>query len=369
MRVFCPSCNTEGDFSPRQFRCECGAAWEPVPIPGFDQSQIDKSQNSVWRYTALLGPNAYDRSVSLGAGWTPLVNAAWEHAQAHFKLEYVSPTGSFKDRGVEIEMAFLKGARVSSVVEDSSGNAGAAMAAYAAKAGLTANIYAPDSASPVKLAQIGVYGANLNRIPGARIEATKAVLKAVSGGAVYASHAYNPVYLLGQQTFAWEIWEQSQGSLPDAVIIPVGQCGLLMGTWLGFKRLLDASVIQRIPKLFAAQPELLAPIKSAFDQGLDDIPSIETGAGSIADGLAIVKPVRSKRILQALRESNGGAVSVSEDAIRRAYFALAKQGMFVEPSSAVAAAAITRVRALIGQDASILAALTGSGMKAPILVK
>jgi threonine synthase len=97
---------------------------------------------------------------------------------------------------------------VKDVVEDSSGNAGASMAAYAARAGLKAAIYAPESASPAKLAQINIFGADLHKIPGPRSETTKAALKAVSLGAVYASHAYNPIYLLGQQSFAWEIWEQ-----------------------------------------------------------------------------------------------------------------------------------------------------------------
>jgi len=108
---------------------------------------------------------------------------------------------------------------VKKVVEDSSGNAGAAMAAYAARSGIYADIYAPDSASPAKLSQIQIYGAKLHKIPGPRIEATKAVLKAVAGGAVYASHAYSPVYLLGQQSFAWEIWEQTNGKLPNAVLV------------------------------------------------------------------------------------------------------------------------------------------------------
>lgn len=368
MRVICPECKKETYFAPHEFRCDCGSAWEPVPLSDFNPADIQLGGNSVWRYAAMFDDD-YDQSVSLGAGWTPLIRTGWDGKAALFKLEYISPTGSFKDRGTEVEMAYLKAKGVKNVIEDSSGNAGAAMAAYAGKAGLTATIFAPDSASPAKLAQIEIYGAELRKISGLRIEATNAVMKAIENGAVYASHAYNPVYLLGQQTIAWEIWEQTSGVLPDAVVIPVGQCGLLMGAWLGFRRLQQAGVIDKMPKLYAAQPEILAPIHHAMVNNLDDIQEAEPTGRSIADGLAIIKPVRSKRILQALRESGGGAVVVSEEAIKTAYFNLAKHGMFAEPSSAVAAAAISNIRNELGNNMVVLAALTGSGLKTPLLVK
>jgi threonine synthase len=363
MRVICHDCQEEKEFNIHMYRCACGGAWEPVENSEFDPDSIQKDISSVWRYRNVFGLEALESPVSLGAGWTPLLSSEWEGNDATFKLEYISPTGSFKDRGTEVEMSYLKTVGVKQVVEDSSGNAGAAMAAYAARAGIHADIYAPDSASPAKLSQIQIYGAALHKIHGPRIEATKAVLKAVDGGAVYASHAYNPIYLLGQQSVAWEIWEQTDGKLPDAVVIPVGQCGLLMGAWLGFRRLLLAGVIEKLPRLYAAQPERLAPIYHAFTNGLDDIPGAHPTRSSIAKGLAIVKPVRGKRILQALRESRGGAVVVSEDQIRQAYHKLAKRGLFAEPSSAVAAAAIGTVRQELGNSAVILTALTGSGLK------
>lgn len=367
MRVICHNCQEEKEFDPHVFCCECGGAWEPIEHSEFDPDLILKDISSVWRYKDIFGLETLESPVSLGAGWTPLLSSRWEGNDAFFKLEYISPTGSFKDRGTEVEMSFLKAVGVKQVVEDSSGNAGAAVAAYAARAGIRAHIYAPDSASPAKLSQIRIYGAALNKISGPRIEATKAVLKAVAGGKVYASHAYNPVYLLGQQSVAWEIWEQTDGKLPDAIVIPVGQCGLLMGAWLGFRRLLLAGVIEKIPRLYAAQPVRLSPIHHAFTNGLDDIPSAHPTQSSIAKGLAIVKPVRGKRILQALRETRGGTVVVSEEKILQAYQNLARRGLFAEPSSAVAAAAIGAVRRELSDSAVILAALTGSGLKSPVL--
>jgi len=251
------------------------------------------------------------------------------------------------------------------VVEDSSGNAGASLAACAARIRMKAVVYVPESVSPAKLAQIQVYGASLKAVPGVRKNATEAVLRAVEAGAVYSSHAWNPVYLLGQQTFAWEIWEQMDGDIPDAVVIPVGQGGLLLGTWLGFHRLLHAGLIQRIPRLFAVQPESMAPICYAFNKGLDKVLTLESTSVSIAEGLAIAQPVRGRRILQCLRESSGAALTVTESAIKSAYHTLAEKGFFVEPTSAVAAAALPQVWKILGKSTKIVVALTGSGLKTP----
>jgi len=153
---------------------------------------------------------------------------------------------------------------------------------------------------------------------------------------------------------------------PDAIVIPVGQGGLLMGTWLGFRRLLQAGQIAKLPRLFAVQPQRLAPLAVAYNAGLDDIPTAIPGEKSIAEGLAIVKPVRAKRILQALRESGGQGLMVTEDEIKKAYYDLGGHGFFVEPSSAVAAAALPQVLAIVGQEAKVVVALTGSGLKSPL---
>ncbi len=368
MLVICDRCHHQDVFDPHQFRCACGGAWEPRELESYLPNLTDPNVNSVWCYQKIMGLSEVEKPLSLGAGQTPLISLPWdtEGTEISFKLEYVSPTGSFKDRGTEVEANFLAAVGIRDVVEDSSGNAGASLAAYAARTGLHASIYAPDSASPAKLAQIEVYGADLRRIPGPRAEATRAALQAVAEGAVYASHAYNPAYLLGQQTFAWECWEQLGGNTPDAVVIPVGQGGLLMGAWLGFQSLLKTGLIKHIPHLFAAQPELLAPIARAFNAGADEIEEIKPDGKSLAEGLAIVKPVRGHRILQALRESGGAGLTVSEDEIRAAYHALARHGLFAEPSSAAAAAALPQVRQIVGEKARIIVALTGSGLKSPL---
>lgn len=367
MQVICDHCWQEEEFQPEEYRCSCGGAWEPKLEKDFDPDIIDKTNTSVWRYHKIMALDEVKNPQSLGAGWTPLVNTDWDGKPAYFKLEYQAPTGSFKDRGTEVEANYLKAQCVEQAVEDSSGNAGASLSAYAARTGLKTAIYAPESSSPAKLAQIQVYGAELRKIPGPRIEATGAVLKAVEEGAVYASHAYNPVYLLGQQTYAWEIWEQLGRIIPDAIVIPTGQGGLFLGAWFGFKRLLNAKLITKLPHLYAAQPEILAPIVMSFRNGDEEVQEINPQEKSLAEGLAIVKPVRGKRILQALRESGGSGLTVTEDEIKTAYHKLAGNGLFAEPSSAVAAAAIQQVREELGSKAVIVAALTGSGLKSAII--
>jgi len=369
MKVICQACRTQTDFSSAAYRCRCGSAWEPAGLASFDPAVINRRSHHLSRYAPIFGAMEFDWRVSLGAGWTPLVSAVWEQENVFFKLEYISPTGSFKDRGTEVEMAFLKAIGVKQVTEDSSGNAGASLAAYAAKAGIQAVIYAPASAPQAKLAQIVVYGAKLNPIPGPRSAATTAVLNAVGQGAVYASHAYNPAYLLGQYTFAWEIWEQTDGKLPEAVIIPVGQGGLLLGAYFGFMHLQHSGIISRIPRLFAVQPALFAPLHQTSKHGITDLSAYEPSTPSLADGVAISKPVRAMRILEALRESGGGVITITEREIKQAYFALARKGFLVEPTSALAAAAIPQVRSALTNDGDILVALTGNGLKTPFLVK
>ena len=365
MKVFCSECGKTANFDARKFCCECGGAWEPEESNSFDKSRIDPSKRGLWRYQELFALEEIKEPFTLGAGWTPLVETIYYGRQTYFKLEFLAPTGSFKDRGTEVEINFLRDSGFRNIVEDSSGNAGASMAAYAARSGLNAAIFAPESASPAKLAQIGFFGAELHKIPGPRSETTKAALKAVTEGAVYASHAYNPVYLLGQQSFAWEIWEQFRSEVPDAVVIPVGQGGLLIGAWLGFRRLMRAGLIMKLPMLFAVQPELLSPIYAAFSAGLAEIPEAIPKGISQAEGLAIVKPVRGKRILQALRESGGGALTVTEDEIKVAWQTLGKNGLFAEPTSATAAAALPQIFKRVGQNAKVVVALTGSGLKSP----
>jgi threonine synthase len=280
------------------------------------------------------------------------------------KLEYVSPTGSFKDRGAAVMVNVLADQGARSVADDSSGNAGAALAAYAARLGLQADVFTPAHASEAKRDQIAVYGARVHAIPGPRVNAKQAAIEAIGDDLTYASHAYHPAFLLGQQTTAWEVWEQLGHQAPDWVLVPVGQGVHLLGLWLGFRRLRAAGLIEHLPRLAAVQPTLLAPICQAHARGAETVSAAQPRDVSLAEGLAIAAPVRGVRVLQAIRESAGVCITVDEEAIRSAQRELAHSGFYVEPTSATAIAALrSEAVAAIDRDAVVIVPLTGSGLK------
>jgi threonine synthase len=364
MRVICPTCGASEDLSPENWRCGCGGAWEPEEQETFEPGWITEGDHSLWRYSSLLGLAWNEPVVRLGAGVTPLLPAQAADRDVLVKLEYLAPTGSFKDRGTAVMMNELIRQGVSRVVEDSSGNAGASVAAYAARAGIEAQVFVPAYASPDKRAQIGVYGARIEAVPGSREEAKQeAIRTARSEGVAYASHAYHPCFLLGQETVAWELWEQLDGRAPDWYVVPVGQGVHLLGMWLGFRRLRRAGLVDRIPRLVGVQAELLAPVCEAYDKGLEEVPGLKLTSPSLAEGLAIPKPIRGQRVLEAIRSSGGGCVSVSEEQISAARRDAALQGFYVEPTSATALAAVEKVMEMAAPQDVIVVPLTGSGLK------
>lgn len=280
------------------------------------------------------------------------------------KLEFLAPTASYKDRGTALLVNYLLAHGVQEVVEDSSGNAGASLAAYAGAAGLRSTIFVPTHASPAKKRQIAVFGARLVEVPGPRSAATEACLEAVeSGRAVYASHAWSPLFLVGQVTVAWELWEQLGGQEPDAVVCPLGQGGLLLGLWHGFQALKAAGLIRRVPRLYGVQAAACDPIVRAWEANVAEPVAVVEG-DTVAEGVRIAAPVRGREILAALRAGEGGAVRVTDEITLAAQEALARHGLFVEPTSAPAVAALPAVRSLVGRQAEIVVPLTGSGLKA-----
>ncbi len=329
---------------------------------------IDEADRSLWRYRQLYDLDFEAPMVSLGAGWTPLLPVILEGRQVLVKPEYFAPTGSFKDRGTALMINILAHQGVTHVADDSSGNAGASVAAYAARAGMQADIFVPAYASPAKQAQIAVYGARVRPIPGPRQNAKLAVLEAAKEGIVLASHAYHPGFLLGQQSVAWEVWEQLGRRAPDWYVVPVGQGVHLLGVWLGFRRLASAGLVDRVPRMVAVQAKVLAPLCQAFETGLDSVPGVEPGSPSLAEGLAIAAPVRGRRLLQAVRESGGTCVAVEENAIRAAQVRMAHHGFYAEPTSATAVAALDVVFQIARPEDTIVVPLTGSGLKgSPVL--
>jgi threonine synthase len=363
VRVFCPECDAQETLSPERWRCDCGGAWEPVERSDFDLQHIDAADLTIWRYRRLFDFDFETPTVRLGVGWTPLLPSSFNGREVLFKPEYLSPTASFKDRGTAGMINVLVHQGVTHVADDSSGNAGASVAAYAARAGMQADIFVPAYASPAKQAQIAVYGAQVRPIPGPRANAKLAAWEAAERDAVLASHAYHPGFLVGQQSVAWELWEQLGRRVPGWIVVPVGQGLHLLGLWLGFRRLRAAGLVDRLPRLVAVQAATLAPLVRAFEAGLETVPAVESTTPSVAEGLSIAEPVRGRRLLQAVRETGGTCVAVEDEATLLAQRKLAHQGLYIEPTSATAVAALEIVLRQAAPDETVVVPLTGSGLK------
>ena len=360
MDLRCSDCGHSWSLGPARWCCDCGGVLEIAGGPPFDLTRVDETNYTLWRYQAALPlPDSVAR-VTLGEGWSPLVSSDWGGQPIYLKAEHLNPTGSFKDRGAAVLVTALKAAGVQEVVEDSSGNAGAALAAYAARAGVRATIYVPAHVSPAKQAQIAIYGARVVSVPGPRSEATRAVHEAVQQGAVYASHVYSPFYVQGTKTIAFELWEQLGGRAPDSVVAPVGHGSLLLGLYRGFRALLSVGLIERMPRLFGVQAQACAPLACAWECGLASVEPVEEGE-TIAEGVAIAVPPWGRMILAAVRESGGVVLALQDEETLAAQGKLAQQGFYVEPTSALAVAALDHLQGHLGDVPVVV--LTGNGLK------
>jgi len=360
----CTSCGLTFPLASRDWRCSCGGLFELQNWPAFDPAQIDDSQTGLWRYRNLLPLDPSWQPVSLGEGNTPIIQVDWDGLDLHFKLESLAPTGSFKDRGAAVQVTALQGLAIERVVEDSSGNAGASLTAYAARAGIGCEICVPADAAGPKLAQMTAHGAEVIQIKGRREYAALAAWAAAAHGAYYASHVYSPYFLAGTETIAFELWQQLGRRAPDIVVAPVGNGTLFLGIYRGLERVRQAGLIPRLPRLFAVQAAACAPIYRAFLDGADSVEG-QPSASTIASGIAISQPARGAQILAAVRASGGGVVSVGEKAITEARDRLARRGFYVEETSAAALAALPGLRKAGSLSTAdlVVVPLTGHGLK------
>jgi threonine synthase len=349
-------------ISEPRWRSDAGAPLMITALGGIGRKMIDTGQRSLWRYAAALPVEVPD-PITMGEGLTPLVSRGWRGAPALFKLEWFSPTGSFKDRGASVMVSILRAQGVTRLLEDSSGNGGAAIAAYAAAGGLAAKILVPASTAQDKTVQARAYGAEIELIPGTRQDTSDAAARQAAE-IFYAGHNWQPFFLQGTKTLAYELWEDLHFNAPDNVIIPTGAGSNILGCDIGFSELLRRGEIASLPRLFAAQPMNCAPLHASFEAGSDDLVPVEIRP-TIAEGASIAKPVRPREVLAALRRSCGATVAVSDVEIEKALFELARIGLYAEPTSALAAAAFTRLveRGVIRPSETTVVVLTGSGLK------
>ena len=358
--VVCCNCGIPYPKEGVPYRCpSCGGLYDFRGGYRFEPTEIDRSQPGIWRFRHAFGLPPDLVPVSLGEGGTPLLQAEVNGRKIAFKCEYLNPSGSFKDRGSALITAWYLSRGVTKVVEDSSGNAGASLAAYAARAGMKARIFTPESASGPKKRQIEAYGAELVPITGTRSDVSNAVRKAADGGAAYASHAYIPFNLPGYATAAYEIFEQ-EGKMPGAVVVPAGQGGLLLGLARGFEALRKAHKLATIPMMIGVQARACAPLWALCSEN-DAQAEFVTESDSLAEGVRVRDPLRAKAVCQAVLASRGFICAIDEKDILAARDALAQLGFYVEPTSAIAWAALLQVMDKLPDP--IVVILTGSGLK------
>jgi len=338
------------------WRCKaCGGSLDLVGLPAFNAASINACDFSLWRYRAML---PVERRFSLGEGMTPLVRAEIDGIGFSAKLEYLNPIGSFKDRGTATMLNHLAAHGARDAIDNSSGNAGASLAAYAGIAGMSATVFVPAATAVESKKQL------IRSFGGDIIESHNylADVYAAAEERVYASHAWSPYFVLGQQTAAWETWEQLGRRAPAAVATPVGHGGLFLGFYRGFKALHAAGLIDKLPRMIAVQSTGVDPVVRGWETLSEAPPQIEP-LPSIADGILVDVPVRGAQILRALYDTDGFALRVDNHAIDAAQKRMHSKGFMIEATSAVTAAALTKIRERIGAEAELVIAFTGSGLK------
>ncbi|RJP20800.1 MAG: pyridoxal-phosphate dependent enzyme [Candidatus Omnitrophota bacterium] len=358
----CAQCQSTYSLREIRWKCDCGSV---LDIECEVQFRVDDWKNrfpTLWRYREAIPIDNEEAIVSFHEGFTPLLPFSVGNRQIYVKLEYLFPSGSFKDRGASVLVSKVKELGIQKVVIDSSGNAGCAVSTYCARAGIACDVYVPEHASPAKLKQIQTVGANVCTVPGPRDEAAKAVLKAAESE-FYAGHTWNPFFYQGTKTIAFEVWEQLGYRAPDALLFPTGSGSFLIGAYLGFRDLHSLNLIEKLPRLIAVQTERCAPLYKMFHENLTEVPTVSPQK-TIAEGIAVASPARAKQIVQYVRETNGTVVKVSEEEIRRCTQKLCRNGFFVEPTSAAAIAGLAQYDGPT-QDV-IVVPLTGHGLKSSV---
>lgn len=359
MKLRCQTCRKDYQPSDLVWRCRCGGLLSLVFHARFPVEKIIKRKPSLWRYREALPVESDRNIVSFGEGFTPLVEESFFGKKVLLKQDHLFPSGSYKDRGASVLISKVKELGIGKVVEDSSGNAGAAIAAYCAKASIQCHIYVPEKTFPGKLRQIQQYGAHLHKVKGSREQTAQAALQQAET-TYYASHYWNPFFFHGTKTCIFEIVEQLGWKPPDIILIPVGNGTLLYGTFIGLLELQQEHIIDIMPKIIGVQSENCAPLYYSWKNKRKNTQH-KTSKTTIAEGIAIENPRRGADILQAVEETKGEIITVQEKEIIHALLTALKKGYYIEPTSAVVIAGLKKYS--YTKNKVVVFPLTGHGLK------
>lgn len=362
LNFFCTQCNKSYPSDTKAWRCACGGPFSlSFQPPRFDPKVLVHRYPSLWRYRETIPIESDEDLVTYNEGFTPLTKHKFSGIDVDLKLDYLFPTGSIKDRGSTVLISKVRELGISEIVEDSSGNAGASIAAYCARAGIRVRIFVPDSASPNKKQQIELYGARLEAIRGTREDVAEATHRVADRGVYYASQIWNPFYIHGVKTLAYEIAEQMKWNVPDFVLAPLGVGTIILGLYQGFNELRELGVFDKFPKIVGVQSAQCCPLYDLWQKGkaLDSYLST-----TIAEGIAHQSSPRDFEVIESIRKTDGAILIVKEEEIVQAFSQLANAGFYVEPTSAVVLPGLKRLAESTSlSNRRVVVILTGSGLK------
>lgn len=373
----CTKCDRRAQPGRDQTLCECGA-------PLFARYDLARAalemrpghlalrEPTLWRYREVLPIEDPEDRVSLGEGFTPLLTAprlgaALGLPKLLLKDESANPTGSFKARGMALAVSMARRHGARDLCLPSAGNAASALAAYAARAGLKAHVFLPRDVARLYVREAEAYGAEVVCVDGLITDAARVCAERAAGNGWYSCATLREPYRVeGKKTMGYELAEQLDWTLPDAILYPTGGGTGLIGMWKAFAELGEMGFLgAKRPRLYAVQAEGCAPIVKAFQDGLAEAPPWP-GATTHAHGLRVPKAFGDFLILRALRESHGAGIAVSEpEIVQGLKEAAASEGVFLAPEAGACVAAARRLKASghLSPDDTVVLFGTGTGYK------
>ncbi len=373
----CTKCDRRVDAGSVAHLCECGAplfARYDLEAAARDMrpGHLALREPTLWRYAEVLPLENPEDRVTLGEGFTPLLAAPSLGARLGLprlliKDEGGNPTGSFKARGLSLAVSMAKALGATEVCLPSAGNAGSALAAYAARAGLRAHVFVPKDIAQVFLMETESYGAEVQTVDGLITDAGRICAeRAREQGWYDCATLKEPYRVEGKKTMGYELAEQLDWSLPDAILYPTGGGTGLIGMWKAFEEMETMGFVgPERPRMYAVQAEGCAPIVKAFAEGASEAP-LWPNATTLAHGLRVPRAIGDFLMLRALRDSGGGAVAVSDAAmVAGVKEAAACEGLFMAPEGGACVAALRTLTAsgALTPDDRVVLFNTGTGFK------
>jgi threonine synthase len=377
VQLDCTRCDKKYPPGVRRNVCDCGG---PL-FARYDLERAAKNmrpghlalrENSLWRYDDVLPVEDPDLRLTLGEGFTPLLTVrrlgmAVGLPRLFVKDESGNPTGSFKARGLCVAVSMAKALGVTDVCLPSAGNAGSALAAYAARGGLKAHVFLPADIPRVFVMEAEAMGAEVRTVEGTIADAGRLATEEVERNGWYdCATLKEPYRVEGKKTMGYELAEQMGWKLPDAILYPTGGGTGLIGMWKAFAEMEKMGFVGPArPRMYAVQPEGCAPIVKAFMEGRNDA-EFWPDATTHALGLRVPKPFADFLILDALRQSHGAAVAVSEqEIVAGVREGSALEGMFMAPEGGACVAALRKLRGSghLSPDDTVVVFNTGTGLK------